>query len=43
MSGVSAARNHGFVEENRRRERWQITKAGFEHIGALIDEADPRS
>ena len=30
----------GFVEMNRRKERWQITKAGFEHIGALIDEAE---
>ena len=30
----------GFVEINRRKERWEITKAGFAHIGALIDEAE---
>ena len=30
----------GLVELNRRKERWQITKAGLEHIGALIDEAE---
>ena len=30
----------GFVAINRRKERWEITKAGFEQIGALIDEAE---
>jgi len=30
----------GFVALNRRKERWEITNAGFEHIGALIDEAE---
>ena len=30
----------GFVAINRRKERWEITKSGFEHIGALIDEAE---
>ena len=30
----------GFVAINRRKERWEITKAGFAHIGALIDEAE---
>jgi len=30
----------GFVAINRRKERWEITNAGFEQIGALIDEAE---
>jgi hypothetical protein len=30
----------GFVELNRRKERWEITKAGFAYIGALIEEAE---
>lgn len=30
----------GHVEINRRKERWDITKAGFAYIGALIDEAE---
>jgi hypothetical protein len=30
----------GFVAINGRKERWEITKAGFAHIGALIDEAE---
>ena len=30
----------GFVAINQRKERWEITKAGFAHIGALIDEAE---
>jgi hypothetical protein len=29
----------GLVEINRRKGCWQITRAGFDHIGALIDEA----
>ena len=29
-----------FVAMDRRKERWEITKAGFAHIGALIDEAE---
>lgn len=29
----------GFVAINHRKERWEITKPGFAHIGALIDEA----
>jgi hypothetical protein len=30
----------GFVALNGRKQRWEITKAGFAHIGALIDEAE---
>ena len=37
LQGLALA---GFVELNRRKERWLITKAGFAHIGALIDEAE---
>jgi hypothetical protein len=29
----------GLVAINTRKERWEITPAGFAHIGALIDEA----
>jgi hypothetical protein len=31
---------HDLVEINARKERWQITKQGFAHIAALIDEAE---
>jgi hypothetical protein len=30
----------GYVEINRRKQRWELTKAGLAHIGALIDEAE---
>ena len=30
----------GYVAINGRKQRWEITKAGFAHIGALIDEAE---
>jgi hypothetical protein len=29
----------GLVAINTRKERWEITKAGFAHIGEVIDEA----
>jgi hypothetical protein len=30
----------GHVEPNHKKQRWDITKAGFAYIGALIDEAE---
>jgi hypothetical protein len=30
----------GLVAINRRKERWEITRAGLAHVGALIDEAE---
>lgn len=30
----------GYVEPDRKRERYLITRRGYDHIGALIDEAE---
>ncbi len=30
----------GFVEPHRRKERWDITKAGLAYLASLIDEAE---
>lgn len=31
---------HGYVSVNQRKERYEITKQGYEYIGLLIDEAE---
>jgi hypothetical protein len=31
---------HGYVSVNQRKERYELTKQGYEYIGLLIDEAE---